>query len=46
MILAVKRVEFVSGRISYIILSGHQCDTVVFNSPTDDKSDDEEDMRI
>jgi hypothetical protein len=44
MILAVKRVEFVSGRISYIILSGHWCDTIVFNSPTEDKSDDEKDI--
>jgi hypothetical protein len=40
MILAVKWVEFFSGRVLYIILSGHWCDTVVFNSPTEDKSDD------
>jgi hypothetical protein len=44
MILTVKRVEFVSDRISFIILSSHWCDTVVFNSPSGDKSDDEKDI--
>jgi hypothetical protein len=39
---AVKRVEFVSDRMSYIILRGRWCDIVVLNvhSPTDVKIDD------
>jgi exonuclease III len=44
-ISAVKRVEFVSGRMSYIILRGRWCDIIVFNvhAPTEDKSDDVKD---
>jgi hypothetical protein len=40
-ISAVKRVEFVSDRISYIILRGRWCDIIVLNvhAPTEDKSD-------
>jgi exonuclease III len=39
---AVKRVEFVSDRISYIILKGRWCDIIVMNvhAPTEDKIDD------
>ncbi|PNF19615.1 hypothetical protein B7P43_G03232 [Cryptotermes secundus] len=39
---AVKRVEFVSDRISYIILKGRWCDIIVMNvhAPTGDKIDD------
>jgi hypothetical protein len=38
-ISAVKRVEFVSDRISYITLKGRWCDTIVLNVhvPTEDK---------
>jgi exonuclease III len=38
-ISAVKRVEFVSGRMSYVILRGHWCDIIVLNlhAPTEDK---------
>jgi hypothetical protein len=38
-ILAVKRVEFVSDKISYIILKVHWCDIIVLNvhAPTEDK---------
>jgi hypothetical protein len=41
-ILAIKRVEFVSDRISYIILRGHCCKSIVLNvhAPTEDKIDD------
>jgi exonuclease III len=40
-ISAVKRVEFVSDRMSYITLKGHWCDTIVLNvdAPTEDKDD-------
>jgi hypothetical protein len=40
--LAVKRVEFVSDRISYITLKGRWCDIIVLNvhAPTEDKDDD------
>jgi hypothetical protein len=38
-ISAVKRVEFVSGRMSYIILRGHRCDIVLnVHAPTGDKT--------
>jgi hypothetical protein len=42
---AVKRVEFVSNRMSYIILRGCWCDIIVLNvhAPTDDKIDDMKD---
>jgi hypothetical protein len=38
-ISAVKRVEFVSDRMLYIILRGHWCDIIVLNvhAPTEDK---------
>jgi hypothetical protein len=41
-ISAIKRVEFVSDRMSYIIVRGHWCDIVVLNvhAPTVDKTDD------
>jgi hypothetical protein len=39
---AVKRVEFVSDRMSYIILRGRWCNIIVLNvhAPTEDKIDD------
>jgi exonuclease III len=41
-ISAVKRVEFVSDRMSYITLKGHWCDIIVLNvhAPTEDKDGD------
>jgi exonuclease III len=41
-ISAVKRVEFVSDRMSYITLKDHWCDIIVLNlhAPTEDKDDD------
>jgi hypothetical protein len=44
-ISAVKRVEFVSNRMSYIILRGHWCHIIVLNvhAPTEDKPDDVKD---
>jgi hypothetical protein len=44
-ISAVKRVEFISDRRSYIILRGHWCDIIVLNvyAPTEDKCDDTKD---
>jgi hypothetical protein len=41
-ISAVKRVEFVSDRMSYIILRGRCCDIIVLNvhAPKEDKIDD------
>jgi hypothetical protein len=44
-ISAVKRVEFVSDRISHIILRGRWCHIVVLNvhAPTEDKTDDVKD---
>ena len=41
----VKRVEFVSDRMSYMALRGRWCDISVLNvhAPTDDKSDDPKD---
>jgi hypothetical protein len=40
-ISAVKRVEFVSGGMSYIILRGRRCHIIVLNvhAPTEDKTD-------
>jgi hypothetical protein len=40
-ILAVKSVEFVTDRMSYIILRGHWCHIIVLNvsAPTEDKTD-------
>jgi exonuclease III len=45
LISAVKRVEFVSDRMSYIILRGHWCHIIVLNvhAPTGDKTDDVKD---
>jgi hypothetical protein len=42
---AVKRVEFVSDRMSYIILRDRWCDIIVRNvhAPTEDKIDDMKD---
>jgi hypothetical protein len=39
---AVKRVEFVNDRMSYIILRGRWCDVIALNvyDPTRDKTDD------
>jgi hypothetical protein len=39
---AVKRVEFGSGRVSYIVLRGHWCNIIVLNvhAPSEEKSDD------
>jgi hypothetical protein len=44
-ISAVKRVEFVSDRMSYIVLRGHWCHIIVLNvnDPTEDKTDDVKD---
>jgi hypothetical protein len=44
-ISAVKRVEFVSDRMSYIILRGHWCHIIVLNvhAPTEDKIGDVKD---
>jgi hypothetical protein len=41
-ISAVKKVEFVSDRMSYIILRGRCCNIIVLNvhAPTEDKTDD------
>jgi hypothetical protein len=40
---AVRRVEFISGRMSYIILRGRWCNIIVFNvhAPCEGKGDDE-----
>jgi hypothetical protein len=42
---AVKRVEFVSDRFSYIVLRGRWCNIIVLNvhAPSEDKSDDSKD---
>jgi hypothetical protein len=44
-ISAVKRVEFVSDRMSYIILRGRWCHIIVLivHAPTEDKTDDVKD---
>jgi hypothetical protein len=44
-ISAVKRVEFVSDRMSYIIIRGRWCHIIVLNvhAPTEDKTDDVKD---
>jgi hypothetical protein len=44
-ISAVKRVEFVSDRMSYMILRGNWCHIIVLNvhAPTKDKTDDVKD---
>jgi hypothetical protein len=45
MISAVKRVEFVSDRMSYIMLRGRWCHIIVLNvnAPSQDKNDDVKD---
>jgi hypothetical protein len=45
-ISAVTRVEFVSDRMSYIILRGRWCNIIVLNvnAPCEDKSDDVKDI--
>jgi hypothetical protein len=45
MISAVKRVEFVSDRMPYIILRGRWCHVIVLNihAPTENKTDDMKD---
>jgi hypothetical protein len=42
---AVKRVEFVSDRVSYTDLRGHWCNIIVLNvhAPSENKSDDSKD---
>ena len=42
---AFKRVEFVSDRLSYIVLRGRWCNIIVLNvhAPSDEKSDDSKD---
>jgi hypothetical protein len=44
-ISAVKRIEFVSDRMSYIVLRGHCCNTIILNAhaPTEEKIDDSKD---
>jgi hypothetical protein len=45
-ISAVRSIEFVSDRMSYIILTGHWCNIIVLNvhAPCEDKSDDVKDI--
>jgi hypothetical protein len=42
---AVKRVEFISGRMSYIVLRGHWCNIVVLHvlALSEEQSDDSKD---
>ena len=42
---AVKRIEFVSDRVSYIVLRGRWCNIIVLNvhAPSEKKSDDSKD---
>jgi hypothetical protein len=42
-ISAVKRVEFVSDRMPYIILRGRWCHVLNVHAPTEDKTDDVKD---
>jgi hypothetical protein len=44
-ISAVEKVEFVSGRMPYLILRGRWCNIIVLNvhAPTEDKTDDVKD---
>jgi len=39
---AVKRVEFLSDRVSYIVLRGRRCNIIVLNvhAPSEEKSDE------
>jgi hypothetical protein len=42
---AVKKVEFVSDRMSYVVLRGRCCNSIVLNAhaPTEEKNDDSKD---
>jgi exonuclease III len=42
---AIKRVEFVSDRMSYIVLRGHRCNIIALNvhAPTEEKGDETKD---
>jgi hypothetical protein len=42
---AIKRVEFVSDKISYIVLRGRWCNSIILNAhaPTEEKGDDSKD---
>ena len=42
---AIKRVEFVSNRVSYIVMRGHWCNIIVLNvhAPSEEKSDESKD---
>jgi len=42
---AVKRVEFVSDRVSYIVMTGRWCNIIVVNvhAPSEEKSDESKD---
>jgi len=44
-VLAVKKLEFVSDRVSYLVLRGHWCNILVLNvhAPSEEKSDDSKD---
>jgi len=43
---AFKRVEFVSDRVSYIVLKGRWCNIIILNvhAPSGEKSDDSKDI--
>jgi hypothetical protein len=45
MVSAIKRVQFVSARMSYIVLRGRWCNIIVLNAhaPTEEKGDDSKD---
>ena len=45
MVSAVKRVDFVSDRVSYIVLRGRWCNIIFLNvhAPSEEKSDDSKD---
>ena len=42
MVSAVKRAKFVSSRLSYIVMRGSWCNTIILNvrAPSEEKSDD------
>ena len=45
LVSAVKTVDFVSDRVSYVVLRGHWCNIIVLNvcAPSEEKSDDSKD---
>ena len=45
---AVKRAEFVSDRVSYIVLRGHWCNIIILNvhPPSEEKSNDSKDSFV